>query len=173
MNMKKNEKHLEISSFYTCIPKILIIWCTVPEICCMRDRQMVRETEKVTYRGEWPHLKKLYDPFLEMGFNFLNATKSLRGGSLLFTIHFLGILSWLTSEGRKVGLTLDPPCGIEPGTPEYFLNKRQIWKMRVFWYELTEKNIFFYFQKSVFLIFVKIWTPIFPFYFCLINLWCK
>ena len=34
----KNEKNfLEISSFYICIPKIMIRWCTVPEIWCMTD----------------------------------------------------------------------------------------------------------------------------------------
>ena len=34
------------------------------------------------------NLKKLYDPFLWMGFNCLKATESLRGGSLPFTIKF-------------------------------------------------------------------------------------
>ena len=35
----KNEKgkHLEISSFYTSAPKIMIICCTVPEIWCVTD----------------------------------------------------------------------------------------------------------------------------------------
>ena len=28
---KKKEKHLEIPLFYTCVPKILMIWSTVPE----------------------------------------------------------------------------------------------------------------------------------------------
>ena len=31
-NFEKMKNLLEISSFYTCIPKISIIWCTVPEI---------------------------------------------------------------------------------------------------------------------------------------------
>ena len=34
---KKVKKGLEISSFYTCVPTIMIRWCTVPETCCMRD----------------------------------------------------------------------------------------------------------------------------------------
>ena len=29
---KKWKKHLKISSFYTCIPQMMIIWCLVPEI---------------------------------------------------------------------------------------------------------------------------------------------
>ena len=33
-------------------------------------------------------LKKLYSPFLWMGFNCLKVTEPLRGGSLLFTIKF-------------------------------------------------------------------------------------
>ena len=35
----KKWKELEILSFYTCIPKIIITWCTVPEIWCMRYRR--------------------------------------------------------------------------------------------------------------------------------------
>ena len=42
--------------------------------------------------------------------------------------------------------------------------KTQLWKIRDFWNEITEKNFFFYIQRSVFLIFVKIWTPVCTFY---------
>ena len=34
---KKEKKRLEISSFYTSAPKIMIIYFTVPEIRCMMD----------------------------------------------------------------------------------------------------------------------------------------
>ena len=38
-NFKKmKKKHLEISSFYPIVPKIMIIWCTVPEIWCVVDQ---------------------------------------------------------------------------------------------------------------------------------------
>ena len=33
-NFKKMKKTLEISPFYTCVPNIMIRWCTVPEIWC-------------------------------------------------------------------------------------------------------------------------------------------
>ena len=36
-NLKKWKKSLEISSFYTSVPKIMIICYTVPEIWCMTD----------------------------------------------------------------------------------------------------------------------------------------
>ena len=36
--LKKWKNLLEISSFYTCVPKIMIIWCTVPEIRSETDR---------------------------------------------------------------------------------------------------------------------------------------
>ena len=39
---KMKKKLLEISSFYTYIPKIMIRWCTVPEKWCATDRQMDR-----------------------------------------------------------------------------------------------------------------------------------
>ena len=45
--LKKLRKHLEISSFYTCVPKIMIIRCMIPEIWCVTDGWK----EKVTYRG--------------------------------------------------------------------------------------------------------------------------
>ena len=34
---KKWKKFLEISSFYICVPKIIIRWWTVPEISCVTD----------------------------------------------------------------------------------------------------------------------------------------
>ena len=35
--LKKWNKHLEISSFCICVPKIMTRWCTVPEICCAME----------------------------------------------------------------------------------------------------------------------------------------
>ena len=35
--LKKWKKHLEISSFYIWVPKIMIRWCMVPEIWCVTD----------------------------------------------------------------------------------------------------------------------------------------
>ena len=54
-----------------------------------------------------------------------------------------------------------------------FSEKAHIGKFRISWNEITEKYIFFFFQPSVFSILVKMWTPVFAFYFCLINLWHK
>ena len=50
---QKWKKHLEISSFYTHVPKIMIRWCIVPEIWCTIDRQTDGQT-KVTHRGGCP-----------------------------------------------------------------------------------------------------------------------
>ena len=35
--LQKKKKYLEILSFYTIVPKIMIRWCTVPEIWCVTD----------------------------------------------------------------------------------------------------------------------------------------
>ena len=35
--LKKCKKPLKISSFYMCVPKLMIRWCTVIEIWCMTD----------------------------------------------------------------------------------------------------------------------------------------
>ena len=39
-----------------CIPKIMIRWCTIPEICCAqwKDGWTDRQTEEVTYRAGYP-----------------------------------------------------------------------------------------------------------------------
>ena len=42
---KKVKKGLEISSFYPCVPTIMIRWCTVPETCCMRDGWIDRRSD--------------------------------------------------------------------------------------------------------------------------------
>ena len=57
--LRKWKKHLEISSFYIRVPKIMIRWCTVPETWCMTDGWTDGQTdgwrtEKVTYRGGCP-----------------------------------------------------------------------------------------------------------------------
>ena len=35
-------------SFYTCVPKIMIRWCTAPEMCCATNRLTDARMEKVT-----------------------------------------------------------------------------------------------------------------------------
>ena len=58
-NFQKMKKGLEISSFYTCVPKMMIRWCIVPEIWYATHGRMDRWTEKVTYRGWVSHLKRI------------------------------------------------------------------------------------------------------------------
>ena len=38
LKKKERKKRLEMSSFYTCAPKIMIIWCMPPEIWCSTNR---------------------------------------------------------------------------------------------------------------------------------------
>ena len=45
LKKKKRKKHLEISSFYICVPKIMIRWSMVPEIQCMTDKRTDRWTD--------------------------------------------------------------------------------------------------------------------------------
>ena len=59
-NLKKMKRSLEISSFYTCLPKTMITWCTVPDIWCPTEWWMDRWTEKATYRGGCPTTKLGY-----------------------------------------------------------------------------------------------------------------
>ena len=46
--LKKCKQHLELSSFYIHVPKIMIRWCMVPEICCVTDRRTNGHTENMT-----------------------------------------------------------------------------------------------------------------------------
>ena len=45
---------LEISSFYTCVRKVMIRWCKAPEIWCATDGRTDGQMEKVRYRGGCP-----------------------------------------------------------------------------------------------------------------------
>ena len=40
--LKKWNKKMKVWSFYTCVQKIMIRWCMVPEIWCTTDEQMDR-----------------------------------------------------------------------------------------------------------------------------------
>ena len=53
--IEKKKKQLEISSFYTWVPKIMIRWCTVPEIWCVTDGQT--DGQKKWHRGGCPTQK--------------------------------------------------------------------------------------------------------------------
>ena len=56
--LKKWKKQLEISLFYICAPKIVIRWCTVPEICCATDGRTDGWTDWKSDIQRWvPHLK--------------------------------------------------------------------------------------------------------------------
>ena len=48
------------------------------------------------------NFRKLYGPFLWMGFNYLKATEPLQGGSLLFTTKFQEILGTHLINLRKM-----------------------------------------------------------------------
>ena len=41
----KWRKHLGISSFYICVPKLMVRWCMVPEIWCATDAWNNRQTD--------------------------------------------------------------------------------------------------------------------------------
>ena len=64
----------------------------------------------ISDKSQSSQTKKLYDPFLWMGFNCLKATEPLQGDSLLFIIQFSTLKGW------KDELALEPPSGFEPGT---------------------------------------------------------
>ena len=63
--------------------------------------------------------KKLYDPFLWMGFNCLKASTTLRGQFTIFILvspQKILVLTLSTLEGQKAELTLELPSDFERGT---------------------------------------------------------
>ena len=51
---KRNKKHLGISSFYIYVPKIMIIWCTIPEIWSEPDGRIDASTGgRTDERKKW------------------------------------------------------------------------------------------------------------------------
>ena len=56
----KKWKRLEISSFSTGVPKIMITWCTVSEKWCATDGHTGRRTDRKSNIKKWvPHLKHI------------------------------------------------------------------------------------------------------------------
>ena len=71
IKIKKKKLFLEISSFYTCVSKIIVRWCTVPEMWCTTNGQTDgwtngwtdgRTNGKSDIQRWVPHLKKLQKP---------------------------------------------------------------------------------------------------------------
>ena len=59
---KKRKYHLEISSFYTCVQKMIIRWCMIPEIWCTTDGWTDRWTDWKRDMLRWVlHLKTVGD----------------------------------------------------------------------------------------------------------------
>ena len=63
------KKYLEMSSFYTSVQKIMIRWCTGPEIWCTTDRWMGRKSDPEVSAppkkqdilfSKYPHLPHFY-----------------------------------------------------------------------------------------------------------------
>ena len=69
---------LEISSFYTCVPKITIIWCTVPEIRSETDK-------KFCHFG--PFFALLPPPLMIPNIKILKKMKKMPGDIILLYIH--------------------------------------------------------------------------------------
>ena len=44
-SQNKKKKTLEMSSFYLCVPKIMIRWCMVPETWCTTDERIDGRTD--------------------------------------------------------------------------------------------------------------------------------
>ena len=87
---KKWKKSLEISSFYTCVPKIMITRCTVPEIWCAKDRRTDRRMEKVTYRHS---SLRLFIPPFQIISPFFDSPPVKKSLNLPFSILFFQTLN--------------------------------------------------------------------------------
>ena len=64
--------------FHTGVPKIMTWWCTVSEIWCATDGWKYRQTAKVTYRGECPTWKYLFNKYTALNIISANATAENR-----------------------------------------------------------------------------------------------
>ena len=91
----KQKRHLEIS-FYTCVPKTMIRWCTVPEIWCTTDRW----TEKVTYRGGCPTLKNSVF-WTECNSLWDEKKKNCKASSLIQTLIYRSNIYYSQTEDWK------------------------------------------------------------------------
>ena len=82
--LKKWKKSLDISSFYICVPKIMIRWCTFPEIWCAMDGWTDGQMDRKSDIQRWvPHLKN----------------ENIFIDCLKWNLNQLSGMQWVNSEG--------------------------------------------------------------------------
>ena len=77
-NFEKWKNLLEVSSFYTCAPKITITWCTIPEI--------PSETDKTSCHFDGPFFT-LLPPLMTLNIKIFKKMKKMPGDTILLNIH--------------------------------------------------------------------------------------
>ena len=117
--MKK--KHLKISSFSACVPKIMIIWCMPPEIRSATDRIFVVmfclfipiTTRKIHFLKKWKNTRRNY--------SFTHVQQKLRS----YYVCFLKYGAWHADFFVILGVffVLLPPW--QPGKWKFFKNKKK------------------------------------------------
>ena len=61
-NLKKWKQILKISSFFTCVPQIMITWCVIPEIWCATEGRKGGQTDGRKNRQEKWHIEVIAPP---------------------------------------------------------------------------------------------------------------
>ena len=74
---KKNPKMPEISSFYTCVPKIMIRWCMVSKVWCTTDGRTDRKKWHIEV-GAPPKMKARLDLCLTEKYFIMHALRDNR-----------------------------------------------------------------------------------------------
>ena len=104
---KKIKKHLEISSFYINVPKIMIRWCRVPKIWCITDvivishslqnENFVKTTKKLLKNRNWTFPVVCYfTPTLKFVSYILARIVSWK--SILLLTHPMPLQNWFVSQ---------------------------------------------------------------------------
>ena len=104
--LKKWKKHLQISSFYICVPKFMIRWCTVPEIWCPTDGQK-------DGRKKW-HIEVGVPPknnvkIVESKFRNRKSKKSVER-KLQFLWKHKNVKTVVLTENKKEDIKIDMMC---------------------------------------------------------------
>ena len=154
------------SQYWICRGNYLECFCK--ETCSLRIWRNLQENfcAGVSFRLDTSNLKFIKKRLQHRCFPMNFAKKSFKN---TFLTEHLWVASSesVSANGPEISF-LWTECSDE--TLSIFWKKSILGKIKNLWNEITEK-FFSFFQPSIFLTFVKIWTSTFTFYFWLINLW--
>ena len=113
--LKKWKKHLKISSFYTCVPKITIIWCMLADIWSVTDI--------------FCHFRPFFSPFTKLLTLKIKIWKKRRDLSFYTCVPYMKIIRCMVPEIKgKMDVTIYCPLTLTNQKIKIWKNGKNTWR---------------------------------------------